>query len=310
MRLAVIDCGTNTFNLMIVDLHGHSRYSKIYNTRIPVKLGEGAINKGFIAGQPFQRGLNAIGEFKILIHDYAVEKTLAYATSAIRDASNGREFVEKIKLNFDIDTLVIDGEKEAELIYKGVKEAVHLNESISLIMDIGGGSTELIIADQDKIYWKGSFNIGAARLLAKFKPSDPINNSEIQTIEQFLFSNLEPFFEALKLFPVTELIGSSGAFDSIVEMIQGELNGEPFLQSKTEYHVDLNAYVEISKLVHQSTLKQREEIKGLVPMRFDMIVISCLMIDFILKTCGIKKMRVSTYSLKEGALKDFIDEQS
>jgi hypothetical protein len=73
-------------------------------------------------------------------------------------------------------------------------------------MDIGGGSTELIIADQDKIYWKGSFNIGAARLLAKFKPSDPINNSEIQTIEQFLFSNLEPFFEALKLFPVMFVI--------------------------------------------------------------------------------------------------------
>ena len=310
MRLAVIDCGTNTFNLLIVDLADNKSYYKLLKTRVAVKLGEGAINNGFIALSAFQRAIEAMQTFSNLIKEYGVETTLAFATSAIRDANNGKEFVENIKTQFNINITVIDGDREAEFIYFGVKEAVKLMPTVSLIMDIGGGSTEFILANNQKLLWKQSFRIGAARLLEKFSPSDPITEKETQRIHRYLDEQLQPLFKAIKTFSPVELIGSSGAFDSLIEMIHGELDGEPLMDSKTEYDVNLHQYHHISTLAKKSTMLQRKQIKGLVPMRFDMIVISCIMVDYILQNLHLKKQRISTYSLKEGVLIDFIQKLS
>lgn len=306
MRLAVIDCGTNTFNLIVIDVDKDKKYTRIFNSRIPVKLGEGAINEGYIAEQPYQRGIEAIKIFKEVIVEHHVDRVLAFATSAIRDASNGHTFVDEIQRRFAISLSVIDGEREAELIYLGIREAVPLNEHVSLIMDIGGGSTELILASKNNVYWKGSFRIGAARLLEKFAPSNPISVSEVENIHQHLNEQLESLFKVIETHKPVELIGSSGAFDSIVEMIHGELNGEPLADSKTAYEIDIPEYFKISQLVQSSTLDERKKIRGLAPIRFDMIVISCLMVDFILKAVNLKRLRVSVFSLKEGALFDHI----
>lgn len=306
MRLAVIDCGTNTFNLLIVEFDSQKKYSKIFNSRIPVKLGQGSINKGFIGDEPFKRGVDAM---KILNHEiskYDVSKILAFATSAIRDADNGKQFVEEVKRQTNIDVEIINGDREAELIYLGNKAAVDLKDTVSLIMDIGGGSNEFILANNKGLLWKQSFPIGAARMLEKFSPSDPITIKEIADIKEHMKLQLTPLLEAAKEFMPMELIGSSGAFDSIVEIINGELNGEPITESKTCYDINMNDYLHVSKLIKNSTLEERRKIKGLVAMRFDMIVISCLMIDVIIKAFNIPQMRVSTYSLKEGALIDHI----
>jgi len=306
VRLAIIDCGTNTFHLLIVDAQQGGKYRRIYNTRVSVKLGESTINKGYIADEAFERGINALLTFNLLIKEYKVEKVLALATSAIRDAANRREFVEAALNRAGIGITVIDGNREAELIYLGSIEALSLNQDISMIMDIGGGSTEYILADKQRIYWKHSFNLGAARLLEKFGPSSPINQNEVKMINEYLKQNLNPVFEAIKRFPPVELVGSSGAFDSVVEMINGELEGEPLIYNKTGYEINLDLYHRISTLTKNSSLEERKNIKGLLPMRFDMIVISCLLIDFTLKSFNLNKMRVSTYSLKEGALVDLI----
>jgi exopolyphosphatase/guanosine-5'-triphosphate,3'-diphosphate pyrophosphatase len=306
MRLAVIDCGTNTFNLLIVDFDNQKKYSKIFNTRIPVKLGQGSINEGFIGEEPFKRGVEAMKAFCEEIAKYNVSKVLAFATSAIRDAVNGKAFVAEVKRQTQIDVLIIDGNREAELIYLGNKEAVTLSNSVSLIMDIGGGSNEFILANNTDMLWKQSFPVGAARMLEKFSPSDPITDKEIQEINNYMNTQLQPIFEAVKKFPPIELIGSSGAFDSIVDMVSGELNGGALSETKTCYTIDMNNYFQISQRIKNSTFEERKKIKGLVSMRLDMIVISCLMVDFILNAFKIEKMRVSTYSLKEGALMDFI----
>ena len=310
MRLAVIDCGTNTFNLIITEVDATGNYTKLFRTRASVKLGEGAINEGYIAREPFRRGLDAIQAFEGFISEHKVDQVLAFATSAIRDASNGGEFVKMVRDQFDIEVQVIDGDREAELIYFGTREAVALNDKIALIMDIGGGSTEFILASKEQILWKQSFRLGAARLLEKISPSDPITEEEVNDLDLYLQEQLQPLFTAIKKHKPTELIGSSGAFDSLVEMIHGELGGERLLNSKTEYEVDLENYFKISELVRRSTLKQRRQIRGLVSMRFDMIVISCQMIDFILKNLNLKRLRVSIYSLKEGVVADFISKRT
>ena len=305
MRIAVIDCGTNTFNLLIVDVKNQS-FENIHSSKIPVKLGEGGINNGCINEVPFQRGIDALISFKNQTEKMKVNGIHAFATSAIRDAKNGIQFKEEALLKTGICISIIDGNKEADYIYEGNKRAVNLTANPSLIMDIGGGSTEFIIGTRDKILWKKSYRLGGARLLDRFKPNNPISLGEILVLNNYLNEQLEDLIIAVKEFGPNELVGSSGAFDSVVELIHGQLRGERFIKSKTEYEVDLDNYFNIAKTIISSTIEERRTLKGLVEMRVDMIVISCLLINFVLETLNIKEMRISTYSLKEGALSEII----
>lgn len=309
MIVAVIDCGTNTFNLLITRVINARTCEKLHNDRIAVRLGEGSINAGYISDIPYQRGLIAMQKFSEKIRELKVEKTLAFATSAIRDAANGPEFVQEIQDQTGIAIEIIDGSREAELIYIGNRGAMELSDKVSLIMDIGGGSNEFILCNRTRVFWKRSFRVGAARLLEMFPHASPISEEERNQILSHLDLQLQPLLVAAADHPPVELIGSSGAFDSVVEMICGELNGEPLTAEKTAYEIDLEQYGKISRKVMQCTLEERRQIKGLIPIRVDMMVISCLMIEHILTRLPIKKIRVSSYSLKEGALLDFMQKE-
>lgn len=301
MRFAVIDLGTNTFNLLIAERSG-TKFTKLFNTKIPVKLGDLSINEGYISEAAFQRGLNALNDYVQYLKEYKVEQTLAFATSAIRSASNGQNFVDQAQELTGISISVIDGNEEADYIYYGNRMAVAMNDDISLIMDIGGGSTEFILANKTTIFWKESYLLGAARLLGRIKPSDPITEEEINTFNTHLKQELSSLFEATAKYRPVELIGSSGAFDSVVDMIAGKFNTQAMVDEITEYHIDLEKYDDISSMVKASTIEERNHMKGLINMRVDMMVISILLIDFILKELNLQAMRVSTFSLKEGVI--------
>lgn len=302
MRFAVIDLGTNTFNLLIAECASKDTFVKIFNTRISVKLGESTINSGYISKIAFQRGIDALKQFKEYFASYNVEQVYAFATSAIRTASNGLEFVKQAKKETDISVTIIDGNEEADLIYYGTRMAVKMTDATSLIVDIGGGSTEFIIANNSGILWKQSFLLGAARLLEKFKPSDPIKSDEIFEFNSYLKQELKPLAEAVIHYKPIEMIGSSGAFDSVVDVIAGEFNTTATHDDETEYPIDLAQYHFISNKIKAATIEERYHIKGLIAMRVDMMVISILLIDFILKEQRINKMRVSTFALKEGVI--------
>lgn len=308
-RIAVIDLGTNTFNILVVDVQNDNTCEPVFQTKISVKLAEDGINKGFIAPIPFERGIAALKIHKQTIEEHKVEKIYAFATSAIRDASNGPDFVIQAKKETDIDIRIISGNKEAEFIYYGVRSAVEMTNDLSLIIDIGGGSTEFIIADNNKILWKQSFLLGAARLLELFNPSDPITDKEIEIITGHLNKELQPLFEAVKKYPVTEFIGSSGSFDSLAEMIAYRFYSPHILDNKTEYSFDLKDCEAIYNIIIKSTNRDRLKMKGLVAMRVDMIVISSIIVNFVIRSFHIHKMRLSTYSLKEGVLHELLNKK-
>lgn len=298
---AVIDLGTNTFNLLIAEVKG-THFQKIFGTKAVVKLGEGGITKGFIDEIPFERGIKALLEHKKTAEEYKADKIFAFATSAIRDARNGKKFSETALKNTGIRINIISGEKEAELICFGVRLALDLGEEKSLLMDIGGGSTEFIIANADKIFWKQSFQLGVSRLLEKFKPADPIRNSEIATLEKYFSEELQPLFSAVGKFPVTALIGSSGSFDSFADMIAYRFYSPKMLRGTTSYNFDPDELEVIHRGILKSTLLERTQMKGLVRFRADNIVLSGILTQFIIKKLGIKNIKLSRYSLKEGVL--------
>ena len=189
MNIAVIDCGTNTFHLLIVETKADGKFKILFKESVPVKLGEGGITSKIISEMPFHRGILALKYFKNIIRKHDPYKIVAYATAAIRNAANGNDFLQEAMNETQIEIQQIDGSKEAELIYYGVRQAVKLTEEKVLIIDIGGGSVEFIIVDKNEIFWKQSFEIGAALLLEKFKPTDPITPSEINEIKMHLEKN-------------------------------------------------------------------------------------------------------------------------
>ncbi|MCE3280204.1 MAG: exopolyphosphatase [Bacteroidetes bacterium] len=309
MRIAIIDLGTNTFNILIVEIAA-GKYQTLYQTKLAVKLGEGGINRDLIQPIPFQRGIDALKEYQRIINEHSVEKVYAFATSAVRDASNGKEFVKKIKEETGYEVQVIDGDQEAEYIYHGVCEAVKMSEEKFLIIDIGGGSIEFIIGNKDKIFWKKSFPVGAARLIERFKPSDPITDKQIIEIRDYLRSELLPLVDAIKEYHVTELIGSSGSFDSLAEMISHRFYTPEILDNVTEYTFDFKDFAVIFNDVIKSTRKERLRMKGLIEMRVDMIVVSMIIVQYVLWAFDIKKVRLSTYALKEGVLRKLLKKDS
>lgn len=306
-RIAILDLGTNTFNIFIAEIFEDKSYQKLYKSKIPVKLGEGGINKNIISEKPFMRGIKALKKHKRTAKEFGVEKIFAFATSAIRSASNGNKFIQDAKSQTGIDVQIISGNKEAELIYYGVRTAVKMNHSLSLIMDIGGGSTEFIIANKNEIFWRQSFLLGAARLLEKFIPSDPITNHEIKQIRNYLDENLQALYDAVKIFPIKELIGSSGSFDSLAEMIAYKYYDIGLLKGNTEYEFNLDDCEKMYDILLKSTAQERRRMKGLSKMRVDMIVVSAIFVAFIIEKLQLKRMRLSRYSLKEGVLWELLN---
>ena len=302
MRIAILDLGTNTFHLLIADVNDKRETKKIFKSKRSVKLGEGAIHKLRIGTIPYDRGLKTMRDYAQIIQCNKVDKVFGFATSAIRSATNGKKFIKEIFRETGIRIKIISGEREAELIYFGVKQCVQMSDSPSLIMDIGGGSTEFIIANDKKIFWKHSFNIGAARLLETIKPSDPILPGEINVLKKYLDKILMPLDEAVKKIPVKQLIGSSGSFDTLAEMIGWKFHRKNVIKGIKSYNFNLDEYFRLHTILLASTTRQRMKMKGLVKMRVDMIVLSTICTHYVIRKFNFKEMLLSKYALKEGAL--------
>lgn len=304
MRIGIIDLGTNTFNLLIADVQGFS-WHPVFKIKEGVKLGQGGINKGYIAEEAFLRGIDAMERHSERLKSFYADKVFAFGTSALRDAHNGPDFMKEINQRFDIAVHLIPGEKEAELIYLGVRQAIPEQSGTYMILDIGGGSNEFIIANKEGLLWKQSFKLGMARLLDKFNPSDPITVEEIESVKLYLNEELQSLFDAFDKFKPQLLVGASGSFDSMVSMLQPGVypNDDKLLPSREIPMPDFNRLY--SKII-RSTKEERDKMEGLEPVRRDMIVLAVIFIDFIIQKFRFSRLYQSSYALKEGALWEVI----
>ncbi len=321
MRYAILDLGTNTFNLLVIESGPDGGNKILLSRKVPVKLGEDGITKGKISDKAFERGLAAIENHMKYIKNHKVDQTHAFATSAIRSATNGLSFVRTVYQKFNIGIQIISGDKEAELIYLGVKQAVDMGDRKNLILDIGGGSNELIIADDNKIFWKKSFPLGMARMLEQFRPSDPIMNDEIQSLEKHFRKSMKCFIDAAMEHKPDILVGSSGSFDTFRALLtesgyetsdtcSGNEPGnyptgnDPHLPY---YRIDPENFRRLFKRLVESDAGERLSMKGMDPMRVEMIVIAAIFVNFIIRELNIRHMIQSDYSLKEGAVAEILN---
>ena len=304
MRVAIIDLGTNTFHLLIAEKAG-KELEILYKTNVPVKLGEGRINDNIIIPAAFERGINCLKDFSQTINDYQVDKVRATATSAVRSAENGKDFVDAVNERSGINIETISGDEEAELIYQGVKLSGAITD-LSLIMDIGGGSIEFILCDTENLVWKKSYNIGVARLMQHFFKSDPINDEDKNAILFHIQNQLTDLFDICEKHQPKVLIGSAGAFETFAELIIRKNNLKADINTAKTFEFNFDDYIATSIKLLNATHKERTEMPGIIPLRVDMIVIAALITNYVLGRSKINRLTLSTYDLKMGILASLI----
>ena len=303
MKLAVIDLGTNTCNLLIAE-GDQQNYSILYQGKEGVKLGKGGINKKILTPEAFQRAAEALKKHKKTIVDYQVSQVTTIATSAVRDAANKAEFAAYLLNETGLELTIISGEEEAALIFKGVKLAFGNIPDQTLILDIGGGSNEFILTQDNDMLWKKSFPMGMSRVIEQFPVSDPVTKKEMKAIESYFRNGLSDLQIRLREIQIDRLVGCSGAFDTLADLIDRTAPG-----SKQRITQDINRSVfeQICDKIIQSTATQREKMTGMDPLRVEMIVPSFIFIQFILKSFNIKKITQTGFSLREGVLQEWIN---
>lgn len=298
---AVIDLGSNTFNLLIAEIK-NGQLNPAVNLEFPVKIGLGGMVANTITDAAMQRAITALTQFKSYIDGLGITDIKALATSAIRNANNGYVLVNRIKEMLGIDISIIDGNEEALYVYNGASRSFKLPEDEILVMDIGGGSVEFIIGRHQTIHWRQSFDIGAVRLIEKFCPQNPLTETEIQNIKEYILSELEPFKKAIKYYPLKVLVGTAGSFETMVDVVINDLHVIPISLTKNAFEIHIKEFEMFNELILTSSIEQRLRLKGMVDFRAEYISIATILIETIIELADIKKLICSNYAMKEGAI--------
>lgn len=305
MKVGIIDCGTNTFNLLIAE-ETEQGWHTVFENKLAVKLGAGGFEKKTIVPSRFIRGIDALHCHMTNAGNFGCSTVKAFATSAIREADNGGAFIRTAREKLGLEIELIRGMREAELIWKGIRQTVNLGTEPHLIMDIGGGSTEFVIASDHEVFWKESFLLGVSRLHELIRPSDRITHDEIAKLRQHLEKNLAPLKEALGQFPCKTLVGSSGSFDTLYALYkhsQPELKDEPF---KLLNEIPVSAFPGLYIWLIGSTFGERLNHPAIPSIRAEYMPLAAYLVKQVMEMSGCSRLLHSQYALKEGAAAELL----
>jgi exopolyphosphatase/guanosine-5'-triphosphate,3'-diphosphate pyrophosphatase len=304
VRVCVIDLGTNSFHAEIVDARANGTFDVLDKIKEMVQLGEQGLTRHRLSEKAMARGIEALRRIRILADGWGVEEYLAFATSAVREAVNGGDFIEQIREDLGLRVRPISGEKEARLIYEGVRRAVDMPDP-TLLVDVGGGSTEFIVATSRELFFATSLKLGAARMTEQFVTTDPVEKAEFKALRGYYRQVLRPILAVAREYGVREIVGSSGTIENIAQVF---VNQEGAARRTIYQHVfDGEALRRVTKALMRSSRAERAAVPGLDEKRLDQVVAGAVLVDVLLKDLAIARLRVSPHALREGMVVHFIE---
>lgn len=296
MRVAGIDIGTNTILMLIADLDENGKVLPIADFHSIARLGEGLNQSGIISQQAVQRAIKILIDYKKEIERFNVEKYFCVSTSAMREAKNSQEVIREIKVQTGFDVLVIDGDLEAYLSYIGtVEDANH-----SVVLDIGGGSTEVIVGEQDKIIFRKSFKIGAVGLTEKYIPQHPPTKEIIDKIKKECIDN---FVSIDKSLISGNVYGVAGTPTTIAAVVLGL---KEYDRSKVDnFKLSLDEIRKTKELFLSLSIDEIVQKLYVPPMRADVITAGTIILEAFCDHFALPEVIVSDKGLRFGIIKYF-----
>lgn len=300
--IAAIDVGTNSIHMVIArtTLDG---FEVITREKVAARLGEGGGDMKKLSEPAMDRGIQALRHMR-RIADVHKATVFAVATSAVREASNANLFVRRALSEADIEVEVISGVEEARLIHLGVLQALPLQEKRSLLIDIGGGSTEVVVFEHVNELFARSLKLGAVRLTNRFFADDSRSSASDNACRRFIRSTVEPIRREVLKLKYDIAVVSSGTAETIARMahllhskeIPRNVNGLTFTSE------DLHEVARITELA--STVEERRQLAGMDDGRADIILAGILILEELADTLGIEVFTYCDYALREGVLLD------
>lgn len=301
-RIAAVDMGTNSFHLIIVEVNKDHSFSLLHRQRELIRLGS---HKGedlsVVSDGEIEKAIDILGNYKALADAYSAE-FYAVATSAVREAQNKNEFLVRVLESVGINVNVIDGKKEAELIYLGIQQALPVSDRKVLCIDIGGGSTEILLADRSEVVFAESIKIGAVRLTKKFFPDYILKTRAVKDCKFFIKQAIDKNINLDLSQSFDFAVGTSGTITAAATLINSKLNGKKSKINNgfTFSYADFRSV--LTNVLEAKTPADRILIPGMELKRADIIPAGLLILRRILKSFNIKEITISEYALREGII--------
>lgn len=301
--LAAIDVGTNSIHMVVVRIQpALPSFDIIAREKDTVRLGERSEKTGKLTPEAIARAMATLKRCKALADGLEAEEIIAVATSAVREAPNGRDFIQKVEAELGLSINLISGQEEARRIYLGVLSGMEFNYQPHIIIDIGGGSTELILGDGHEPLYLSSTKVGAVRLTDKLITTDPISEREFEQLRGYILGMLEWPLEDLRahLDPdhPPRLVGTSGTIETLVELHLRKQGSSPnLLQGLEMSDEDLQ---DLIKQLRKLDCEDRREMSGMSEKRADIIVAGAVILQEVMGELGLKSITVCERALREG----------
>lgn len=303
-RLAAIDVGSNSIRLVVAEAQPGGRYRVLDEERETTRLAAALATNGKLDEASMTASLEALRRFKSIAAGMGVETIRAIATCAVREATNGLEFCRRVRQEIDLPIEIIDSDQEARLAFQSVRRRFDLAGKNTLLADIGGGSTEIIVASGELIEAIYATKLGAVRLAEKFNGAQPMTQEDVIRMMRFIDRELRKTTEKPPA-PLHQLIGSGGTFTNLASVIMASrgLSRLPAAGARVS-RADVRHLVDrLAKM----TTKQRREVPGLNADRADIIVPGLGVIDSIMRRFRVNTLQVHAYGVRDGLLLGMID---
>jgi|Deesub1362A_J573_1020465.scaffolds.fasta_scaffold00027_12 exopolyphosphatase/guanosine-5'-triphosphate,3'-diphosphate pyrophosphatase len=303
MYLASVDVGSNTLRLLI-GRASKEGFVPVRYERVITRLASGITETGVLGKAEMEKTLQVLKDFSEIIGRCGVRHVKAVGTSALREAKNSGEFLNRVLSETGINIEVISGQKEAELTAKGVLSSLPLDkkQQMSLIVDIGGGSTEWILCREEEVLRRGTIPVGVVKLVDKYIKSDPPSKEEIQGLGVEAEGVAETVKKNVIAYTDSDmiLIGTAGTATTLAAI---DLELEDYSREKVHGHeISLDRLKELFFMLVSLSLKDRSNVKGLEPERADLIIPGILLTIKLIEALNGRNILISDHGLLEGAL--------
>ena len=302
MRIAALDVGSNSFHLMVVDVETGGRINVLDRAKEMVRLGDSTLHKGVIAPEVFRRGLDALRSLRRIADRHTVDALIAVATSAVREAQNGGEFVRAARDEAGIDIRVIRGDEEARLIYLGARGSLDLGKQRTMLLDLGGGSLEVILADAQELYYTASLKLGVIRLAETCPCSDPPTSRERAQLAERARSMLDPVVTRVRAMGFDFVAFASGTASALASVLRADKDAGGGNKSTIALK-DLQA---LEQRLGAMSIAARARLTGLDARRADTIYAGAVVLRTALELAGAESATLCETALREGIIADYV----
>lgn len=304
LRLAAIDVGSNSIHMVVAQVDTDGGVTTLWRMKEMVGLGRLSFPNRHLSHESMERAITVLQRFQQAAHLRQAEKIIAVATSAIREAENGGDFIERARRELGMYVKVVSAREEARLIYLAVRHAIPMKNQPHLIIDIGGGSVEFVVGDDKQSMMLESRKLGAARVTAELVHTDPISEDDYHAVLRHYHEQLDDVVKQIQSLKPVKTIGTSGTLENLAAMTGSEpsTNGD----HRGTQNIERDRFEKLLAELLESKSKDRAKIRGLDDQRKDQIVAGAMLVSDIFRRLNLKRIEICPSALREGILLDYL----